>query len=116
MIPPGRRRPTLDDVARLSGLSAKTVSRVFNDEPNVRPATRERVMEAAGELGYRPNVSARRLAANRSFVIGMVYDNPKAPDYVADVQYGALRVCRARGYNLLIHPCDGQSPNLVARM
>ena len=48
-----------------------------------------------------------------AFVIGMLYDNPKAPDYVADVQYGALGVCRARGFDLLIHPCDGQSPTLV---
>jgi LacI family transcriptional regulator len=70
-------------------------------------------VNAAGELGYRPNLSARRLAANRAFVIGMLYDNPKAPDYVAAVQYGALRICRTRGYDLLIHPCDAQSPTLV---
>ncbi len=108
-----KKRPTINDVAHLAGVSIKTVSRVFNDEPNVRPATRDRVVDAAGELGYRPNLSARRLAANRTFVIGMLYDNPKAPDYVADVQYGALRVCRTRGYDLLIHPCDAQSPTLV---
>ena len=108
-----KKRPTINDVARSAGVSIKTVSRVFNDEPNVRPATRDRVVRAAGEMGYRPNLSARRLAANRTFVIGMLYDNPKAPDYVADVQYGALDVCRARGFDLLIHPCDGQSPHLV---
>jgi LacI family transcriptional regulator len=108
-----RKRSTIDDVARLAGVSIKTVSRVFNNEPNVRPVTRERVMDAATELEYRPNLSARRLAANRAFVIAMLYDNPKAPDYVAEVQDGALRACRARGYDLLIHPCDAQSPVLV---
>ena len=108
-----KKRPTINDVARRAGVSIKTVSRVFNNEPNVRPATRDRVVAAAGALGYRPNLSARRLAANRAFVICMLYDNPKAPDYVADVQYGALDVCRARGFDLLIHPCDGQSPDLV---
>ena len=108
-----RKRPTINDVARLAGVSIKTVSRVFNNEPNVRPVMQEKVEIAAAELGYRPNLSARRLAANRAFVIGMLYDNPKAPDYVADVQYGAMRVCRERGYNLLIHPCDAQSPDLV---
>lgn len=108
-----RKRPTINDVARRAGVSIKTVSRVFNNEPNVRPATRDRVVDAADQLGYRPNLSARRLAANRAFVIGMLYDNPKAPDYVADVQYGALRICQSRGYDLLIHPCDAQSPGLV---
>jgi LacI family transcriptional regulator len=108
-----KKRPTINDVARMAGVSIKTVSRVFNDEPNVRPTTRDRVVHAAGELGYRPNLSARRLAANRAFVIGMLYDNPKAPDYVADVQYGALRICRERGYDLLIHPCDAESPTLA---
>lgn len=107
------KRPTIDDVALLAGVSIKTVSRVFNHEPNVRPATRTRVVDAASELGYRPNLSARRLAANRAFVIAMLYDNPKAPDYVADVQYGALRACRAHGYDLLIHPCDAQAPTVV---
>jgi LacI family transcriptional regulator len=113
MATAAKKRPTINDVARNAGVSIKTVSRVFNNEPNVRPATRDRVVAAAGALGYRPNLSARRLAANRTFVIGMLYDNPKAPDYVADVQYGALGVCRARGFDLLIHPCDGQSPTLV---
>ena len=108
-----RKRPTIDDVARLAGVSIKTVSRVLNNEPNVRPATRERVLGAAAELEYSPNLSARRLAANRAFVIAMLYDNPKAPDYVAEIQDGALRACRARGYDLLIHPCDARSPTLV---
>jgi LacI family transcriptional regulator len=108
-----RHRPTIDDVARLAGVSIKTVSRVFNKEPHVRPATHERVMVAAAKLEYRPNLSARRLAANRAYVIAMLYDNPKAPDYVAEVQLGALSACRARDYNLLIHPCDAQSPSLV---
>jgi LacI family transcriptional regulator len=108
-----RKRSTIDDVARLAGVSIKTVSRVLNDEPNVRPVTRDRVLRAAAELEYRPNQSARRLAANRAFVIAMLYDNPKAPDYVAEVQHGALRACRARSYDLLIHPCDALSPTVV---
>lgn len=90
----------------------KTVSRVFNGEPHVRPVTYDRVMQTAQELDYRPNLSARRLATNRSFVIGMLYDNPNS-DYVTEVQYGALRVCREHGYSLLIHPCEAQSNGLV---
>ncbi len=107
-----KTRPTIDDVARLAGVSIKTVSRVFNKEPNVRPATRDRVIDAAKSLDYQPNLSARRLAANRAFVIGMLYDNPNS-DYVTEVQYGALRACREQGYGLLIHPCQADSPSLI---
>jgi LacI family transcriptional regulator len=107
-----RKRPTIDHVAELAGVSIKTVSRVFNAEPNVRGVTRDRVMEAARELRYRPNQSARRLAADCAFVIGMLYDNPHG-DYITEVQYGALRACRQRGYGLMIHPCDPNSPGLV---
>jgi LacI family transcriptional regulator len=107
-----RNRPTIDDVARLAGVSIKTVSRVFNKEPNVRPTTCDRVITAAKSLDYQPNLSARRLAANRAFVIGMLYDNPNS-DYVTEVQYGALQACRDQGYNLLIHPCQVHSPGLV---
>lgn len=49
---------TIYDVAARAGVSIKTVSRVMNKEPNVRPAMRDRVLEAAGELGYSPNLSA----------------------------------------------------------
>lgn len=108
----GRKRPTIDDVARLADVSIKTVSRVFNSAPNVRQTTRDRVFTAAEQLEYQPNQSARRLAANRTFVIGMLYDNPDS-DYVTEVQCGALRACRAHGYHLLIHPLRADSPSLI---
>ena len=109
------KRPTIDDVARRAGVSMKTVSRVLNHEPHVRPATREKVEVAARELRYQPNLSARRLATNRAFVIAMLYDNPNS-DYVTEVQYGSLQACQAHGYNLLIQPCDALSPSLVDRV
>lgn len=106
------KRSTINDVARLAGVSIKTVSRVFNHEPNVRPITRDRVLAAAETLDYRPNQSARQLASNHTFVIGMLYDNPNS-DYVTEVQYGSLQVCRENGYDLLIHPCNADSPGLM---
>lgn len=63
---------TLHDVARLAGVSIKTVSNVVNDYPYVRAATRERVQAAIDELGYQPNLSARSLRSGRSGVIGLV--------------------------------------------
>ena len=107
-----QRRATINDVAELAGVSIKTVSRVFNHEPHVRPSTRDKVISAAETLNYRPNLSARQLASNLTFVIGMLYDNPNS-DYVTDVQYGSLQVCREHGYNLLIHPCQADSPDLM---
>lgn len=60
------------DVARLAGVSRKTVSRIFNNEPYVSVAVRERVLEAAEALGYRPNQAARVLASGRTRAIGVV--------------------------------------------
>jgi len=56
---------TVFDVADLAGVSIKTVSRVVNSEPHVRPATKERVDRAIAQLNYRPDESARRLASHR---------------------------------------------------
>ena len=67
-----RPRVASTDVARLAGVSQKTVSRVMNDEPYVRPEVRERVLRAAQQLGYRPNAAARSLISGRSRRIGVV--------------------------------------------
>jgi len=109
MIPP---RATITDVARLAGVSIKTVSRVINREPHVLPTTRDKVIAAAETLDYRPNLSARQLASNLTFAIAMLYDNPNSA-YVTDVQYGSLQACREHGYNLLIHPCQADSTDLI---
>ena len=61
-------RVTINDVARASDTSKKTVSRVLNQEPGVRKEVRERVLAAVAELNYRPLTSARSLATNRSFM------------------------------------------------
>lgn len=96
---------TIDDVASLAGVSIKTVSRVVNMEPNVRPVTRDRVQSAIRELGYQPNPSARGLASKRSHLVGLFYDNLMAETtYVVNVQRGVLARCRTEGYELLIHP------------
>lgn len=60
------------DVARTAGVSQKTVSRVINDAPHVRPEVRARVLAAVAELRYRPNAAARALARQRTHVIGVV--------------------------------------------
>jgi LacI family transcriptional regulator len=99
---------TIYDVARVAGVSIKTVSRVLNREPNVRPATRERVTAAAAALHYRPNISARSLAGSRSYLLGLFYDNP-SPAYVSDFQHGATAQCRKEGYHLVVEPIDSSA-------
>ena len=71
-----REKVTINDVARLAGVSKRTVSRVLNESPVVAKSSREKVQRIISELGYHPNPQARGLAASRSYLIGLVYDNP----------------------------------------
>lgn len=114
-------KATIDDVAELAGVSIKTVSRVVNQEPNVRDSTRARVIEAIAQLNYRPNLSARNLASQRSYLIGLIYDDPSAYEipsagYVIRMQLGVLRACRTADYELLIHPCNYRHKNIAAEL
>lgn len=68
------RSPTVEDVARAAGVSRQTVSNVLNSPDIVRPATRERVVRAIAELGYRPHAAARRLRTRRSSTLGIRLD------------------------------------------
>ena len=105
-------KATINDVAKLSGVSIKTVSRVMNNEPSVRQLTREKVQAAVKELSYQPNLAARSLAGTKSFTIAYVYDNPNAY-YIIDMQEGILSACRQQGFELLINPCDSQKENIT---
>lgn len=67
-----RTAPVMADVARVAGVSHQTVSRVINGSPNIKPSTRDRVLAAIGELGYRPNTAARALVTRRTSVIGII--------------------------------------------
>ena len=69
---PASRGVLMVDVARLAGVSQKTVSRVVNKAPYVRPDVRDKVNEAIAELGYRPNVAAQALARERTHTIGVL--------------------------------------------
>lgn len=101
------KRATIHDVARLAGVSIKTVSRVYNDEPNVREAIREKVRQAGSELRYRPNAAARNLVERRSHLIGLFFENPSA-SYVTELQMGALERLRDTRYRLLIFPVENR--------
>ena len=105
-------RKTIHDVAKIAGVAIKTVSRVLNDEPNVRPETRARVLAAAEELRYQPSLSARSLAGRRSYLIGLIYENPSA-NYLVELQHGAMARCRQEKFRLFVHQCSGQGEELI---
>ena len=106
------KKITINAVARLSGVSKRTISRVINNSPKVGEKTRERIQKIIDELNYSPNPQARGLAARRSYLLGMIYDNPDAL-YINDVQRGVLSVCREFGYELVVHPCDMKADSLI---
>ena len=95
---------TIKDVAKLAGVSFKTVSRVINGVSTVDANLHDRVQAAIKELDYQPNLSARHLRG-RPTSIAFIYDNPNS-HYVIELQKGILEACRERGYELVIHPCD----------
>ena len=99
-------RVRLEDVARATGVSPKTVSRVLNEEPSVKDSTRKKVLAAMEEMNYRPSPAARGLAGSRSFLIAMLYDNNENPasTYLAEIQDGVLDACDAHRYSMMVSP------------
>jgi LacI family transcriptional regulator len=106
-------RPTINDIARLADVSKKTVSRVLNKSPFVSVETREKIEAIIARTGYSPDPQARGLAFRRSFLVGIVSDNPN-PQYVVNIQQGILDGLRGSGFELVIHPCDRHSRSYVA--
>jgi len=101
------------DVAKLAGVSQKTVSRVVNDAPHVRADVRARVNAAIAQLGYQPNVAAQALRRNRTYTIGMLA--------VGTSLYGPARrvftieqATRRYGYGLALVTLPDVEPATVA--
>ena len=114
-IGPAVKKPaTLDDVAAIAGVSAKTVSRVVNRNANVSAATRERIEAAIRETGYRVNQAARSLAASRSFLIGAFMPHLSS-FYFAEIFRGAAKACRQYGYHLVLEEFDHGADSVVDR-
>ena len=107
------RKPTINDVAAVSGMSKKTVSRVINAAASVREETRARVDLAIGALGFSPDPQARGLAFRHSFLIGLIYDNPN-PQYVVNMQEGLLEGLAGTEFELAVHRCDRSAPDFLS--
>ncbi|HYC94458.1 MAG TPA: LacI family DNA-binding transcriptional regulator [Sphingomicrobium sp.] len=103
-----RGSATIEDVARVAGVSAMTVSRVINAKNNVRETTRAAVLKAIDELNYSPNAAARTLAAGEAIHIGLLYANPSAA-YLSQFLVGALEGARRTGAHLVLEPCESEA-------
>src|SRR6478609_10355525 len=101
------------DVARRAGVSQKTVSRVVNNAPHVRPDVRDKVNAAIEELGYRPNVSAQALARNRTHTIGMLAVGTDLHGPARRV-FSVERAARRHGYALALAALPDLDPQTVA--
>jgi LacI family transcriptional regulator len=97
---------TIKDVARLSGVSPMTVSRVINASERVHPDTRRRVEQAISELGYVPSRLARGLSGRRTGTLALIVPDVANPFFTLIVR-GAEDVARRAGYRVLL--CDTRS-------
>ncbi len=104
------KKPTIKDVAKLAGVSFKTVSRVVNEEASVSEEVRTKVQECIAKLNYQPNHTARTMR-KAPFSLAFVYDNPNS-HYVIEMQNGIIAECRQKGFELVIHPTDSKSENV----
>src|SRR3954447_339986 len=110
----GERLPTLEDVARVAGVSRATVSRVINGIRNVDPQLHEMVWDAVGRTGYVPNRLARSLVTRRTGTIALVVSDSESHDddpfmsrffadpYFGRVVGGLMSVLRLRGIQLAL--------------
>lgn len=98
---------TRDEVARMAGVSPRTVTNVVNGATAVSDSTRERVLEAVARLGYRPSEIGRMLRSGRTGIVVAVLPSVDAP-YFAELARCLTDAARRRGYTLLIEESDGE--------
>lgn len=103
---PPRTRPTISDVAKAAGVSKGAVSFALNGRDGVSPETRQRILVAANELGFTPDVRARGLSSSRALAVGLVIARPPetlaADPFFGKFLAGIETVLSARGYALLM--------------
>ncbi|KAF0822829.1 catabolite control protein A [Cytobacillus firmus] len=96
---------TIYDVAREANVSMATVSRVVNGNPNVKPATRKKVMEVIDRLGYRPNAVARGLASKKTTTVGVIIPDISST-FFAELARGIEDIATMYKYNIILSNSD----------
>ncbi len=110
-----RNSVTIREVAEDAGVSLQTVSRVINDEPNVRPQMREKVQASIDRLGYVPSLAAQRMSGSRSYIILALNDRERTladwrerqgTDWVDQMLLGGTLTCQKYGYRMIVELVD----------
>jgi LacI family transcriptional regulator len=110
-----RQAVTIKHVAADAGVSLQTVSRVINDEPNVRPEMKARVQDSIDRLGYIPSIAAQRMSGSRSYLILALNDRERTiadwqarqgSDWVDQMLLGGMLKCAEFGYRMIIELVD----------
>ncbi|MDJ0643648.1 MAG: LacI family DNA-binding transcriptional regulator [Erythrobacter sp.] len=116
-----RNAVTIREVAEDAGVSLQTVSRVINDEPNVRPQMRERVQSSIDRLGYVPSLAAQRMSGSRSYIILAINDRERTlqdwrerqgTDWVDQMLLGGILTCSKHGYRMMVELVDTHSDHV----
>ena len=107
-------RPTIDTVAQRAGVARTTVSRVLNNQPNVRPEVRAKVLAVVEELGYRVNQQARNLAGRKAVRIALIhasdFDSEPNSYFASALELGAMRKAAKLGVQLIAHVINQTDP------
>ena len=105
--------PSLKDLAKECGVSVATVSKALNDQPDISPATRERVRAAAHRMGYLPNAAARALKTNRTYNLGVLFVDERQSglthEYFSAVLDSFKVEAEKRGYDITFINHSGKS-------
>lgn len=116
---------TIEDVAAAVGVSRQTVSRVINNGPNVKASVRSRVEAAVEQLGYVPNLSARRMGGARSYLILSINDRARTfenwrsgrgNDWVDQMLYGGMSECERHGYHMVVELIETGSSSTIPQI
>jgi LacI family transcriptional regulator len=112
---------TIKHVAADAGVSLQTVSRVINNEPNVRPEMKDRVQASIDKLGYVPSIAAQRMSGSRSYLILALNDREKTiaewrdrsgTDWVDQMLLGGMLTCAEHGYRMMVELVDTHSDHV----
>lgn len=116
-----RQAVTIKHVAADAGVSLQTVSRVINNEPNVRPEMKQRVQGSIDRLGYVPSIAAQRMSGSRSYLILALNDRERTiadwrtrqgADWVDQMLFGGMLKCAEHGYRMIFELLDTHSDHV----
>lgn len=116
-----RQEVTIKHVAADAGVSLQTVSRVINNEPNVRPAMKEKVQASIDRLGYVPSIAAQRMSGSRSYLILAINDRDRTiadwrvrqgNDWIDQMLLGGMLKCAEHGYRMIFELVDTHSDHV----